>query len=98
MVDTNFYITRMQVYNLFGKENIDWELRQDVNILGGINGSGKSTLLKCGYSLLHNGFLDAEQTEMAEGIENHTHGLSQIQNNGGHIFSYIPLIILMTLV
>ncbi|MCE8622372.1 AAA family ATPase [Bacteroides fragilis] len=69
MVDTNFYITRMQVYNLFGKENIDWELRQDVNILGGINGSGKSTLLKCGYSLLHNGFLDAEQTEMAEGIE-----------------------------
>jgi hypothetical protein len=26
-------------------------------------------LLKYGYSLLHNGFLDAEQTEMAEGIE-----------------------------
>ena len=59
----------MQVYNLFGKENIDQKPRQDVNILGGINDSGKSTLLKYEYSLLHNGFLDAEQTEMAEGIE-----------------------------
>ena len=69
MVDTNFYITRMQVYNLLGKENIDWKPRQKVKILGGIDDSGKSTLLKYGYSLLHNGFLDAEQTEMAEGIE-----------------------------
>ena len=35
---------------------------------------------------------------MAEGVENHSHGLSQIQNNGSHVFSYIPLIILMALV
>ena len=35
---------------------------------------------------------------MTERIKYHSHCLGQVQNNGSHVFSYIPFIILMALV
>ncbi len=39
------YIQRIEINALWGRKNIIWDLRPDVNILSGINGIGKSTIL-----------------------------------------------------
>ena len=39
------YIKRIEIHALWGRKNIEWNLRPDVNILSGINGIGKSTIL-----------------------------------------------------
>ncbi len=39
------YIKRIEIDKLWGRFNITWDLRPDVNILSGINGVGKTTIL-----------------------------------------------------
>lgn len=39
------YIKHIEIKRLWGRKNISWDLRPDVNILSGINGIGKSTIL-----------------------------------------------------
>ena len=39
------YIKRIDIKGLWGRKNISWNLRPDVNILSGVNGIGKSTIL-----------------------------------------------------
>lgn len=39
------YIRRIEIKSLWGRKNISWDLRPDVNILSGVNGIGKSTIL-----------------------------------------------------
>ncbi|MFV0546356.1 MAG: AAA family ATPase [Bacteroides sp.] len=39
------YIRRIEISGLWGKYDINWDLRADVNILSGINGVGKTTIL-----------------------------------------------------
>lgn len=39
------YIKRIEIDGLWGRYNIVWDLRPDVNILSGINGVGKTTIL-----------------------------------------------------
>lgn len=39
------YIKRIEIDGLWGRFDIAWELRPDVNILSGINGVGKTTIL-----------------------------------------------------
>ena len=39
------YIRRIEIKGLWGRFNIQWDLRPDVNILSGINGVGKTTIL-----------------------------------------------------
>lgn len=39
------YIKRIEIDGLWGKVNIAWNLRPDVNVLSGINGIGKSTII-----------------------------------------------------
>lgn len=51
------YIKRIEINGLWGRFNIAWELRPDVNILSGINGVGKTTILNhsVGYLEQHSG-------------------------------------------
>jgi predicted ATPase len=37
------HLKRIQIKNLWGEVDIDWQLNSHVNILIGINGSGKAT-------------------------------------------------------
>ena len=39
------YIRRIEIHGLWGRFNISWDLRPDVNILSGINGVGKLSLI-----------------------------------------------------
>lgn len=55
---TVFYIESINIPRLFGNQNIYWNLRKDVNILGGLNGSGKSTILKGCFELISKGKLE----------------------------------------
>lgn len=39
------YIKRIDIKRMWGRKDISWNLRPDVNILSGVNGIGKSTIL-----------------------------------------------------
>ena len=47
------YIKRIEIKGLWGRKNISWDLRPDVNILSGANGIGKSTILNNSVNLLN---------------------------------------------
>ncbi|MCD7898497.1 MAG: ATP-binding protein [Bacteroides sp.] len=48
------YIRRIEINKLWGRLNIAWDLRPDVNILSGINGVGKTTILNRSVYYLDN--------------------------------------------
>ena len=52
----SFKIAKISIKKLFGYKNIEWNLREDINILSGINGTGKSTILKIIGGLLQGEF------------------------------------------
>ncbi|MGL5272022.1 MAG: AAA family ATPase [Phocaeicola sp.] len=59
------YITSIEIKGLWGRKNISWKLRPDVNILSGINGIGKSTIMNQSVKmlrLLESGSLDNGQS------------------------------------
>ena len=43
------FIKRIVIKGLWGRKDIAWDLRKDVNILSGVNGIGKSVLEKVQY-------------------------------------------------
>lgn len=47
------YISKVEIKNLWGRYDFEWNLDPEVNILSGINGSGKSTVLDCIINLVH---------------------------------------------
>lgn len=69
MASNEFYISNIKIKKLFGYCDIDWNLKPDVNILGGINGSGKTTILRCIYSILSKGELPKKLAETVSYIE-----------------------------
>lgn len=63
------YISRIEIHNLWGRYNISWELRPDVNILSGINGVGKTTILNRSVNYLKGLELSGEMKhEMRDGV------------------------------
>ena len=46
------YIKRIEIKGLWGRKNISWDLKSDVNILSGVNGGGKSTILNKSVNML----------------------------------------------
>ena len=46
------YIRRIEIKGLWGRFDIAWDLRPDVNILSGINGVGKTTILNSSVNYL----------------------------------------------
>lgn len=54
------YITRIEVRGLFGRQDLEWDLLPDVNILSGRNGSGKTTLMRALAQLLAGGGLSPQ--------------------------------------
>lgn len=41
------YLQKVEIYGLWGRYDLVWDLHPDVNVLAGINGSGKTTVLDC---------------------------------------------------
>ncbi len=64
------YIRRIEIENLWGRFNINWDLRPDVNILSGINGVGKSTILNRSVGYLEDLSLSGGQIKngMRDGV------------------------------
>lgn len=61
------YIRRIEINGLWGRFNIAWDLRSDVNILSGINGVGKTTILNRSVRYLEE--LSGEvKNEVIEGV------------------------------
>lgn len=62
------YIKRIEIRGLWGRKNISWDLRPDVNILSGVNGIGKSTIVNKSVNMLDilNG--GALSNDMAPGV------------------------------
>ncbi len=54
------HISKVEIFGLWNRFDLEWNLNDDVNVLSGINGVGKSTILGCMYSLLKEGKLSRE--------------------------------------
>lgn len=65
MSDKGYYISCIEIPELFGNRHFCWSLNDKVNILGGINGSGKSTILKLCYQVLSTGVVDKSIAALA---------------------------------
>lgn len=62
------YIRRIEIDGLWGRFNIAWDLRPDVNILSGINGVGKTTILNRSVN-----YLEELSGAMKNGIKQGVH-------------------------
>lgn len=54
------YITRIEIFGLWGRSDLVWNLLPDVNILSGLNGSGKTTMIRAMVQLFRTGKLSPE--------------------------------------
>lgn len=62
------YIRRIEIDGLWGRFNVAWDLRPDVNILSGINGVGKTTILNRSVR-----YLEELSGEMKNGVKEGVH-------------------------
>ena len=61
------YIKRIEIRGIWGRKNISWDLRADVNILSGVNGIGKSTILNNSVKSLN----QLDDQELMNGLRTH---------------------------
>lgn len=61
------YIKRIEIRGIWGRKNIAWDLRADVNVLSGVNGIGKSTILNKSVKSLN----ELDDNELINGIQAH---------------------------
>lgn len=62
------YIKHIEIHGLWGRYDIAWDLRPDVNILSGINGVGKTTILNRSVN-----YLEQHSGELKKGAEAGVH-------------------------
>jgi ABC-type cobalamin/Fe3+-siderophores transport system ATPase subunit len=62
------YIAKVEIKNLWGRYDIEWNLDPSVNVLSGINGSGKSTVLRCLITMMGFNIIDIDRDEKIESI------------------------------
>lgn len=62
------HIEKVEIINLWNKQNIEWHLNKDVNILAGINGSGKTTVLDLIAGTLYAEFRQ-KTSELADSVK-----------------------------
>ena len=63
------YLTKVEIWGLWGRYDIVWDLNSDVNVLAGINGSGKSTILDCICGLIVRGRIADYQLGMIDKVK-----------------------------
>jgi predicted ATPase len=68
MAEKADYITRIEVRKLWGRQDLEWNLLPDVNILSGRNGSGKTTLIRALAQLVRTGGLTEGMQRRMEGM------------------------------
>ena len=61
------YIKRIEIRGIWGRKNIAWDLRADVNVLSGVNGIGKSTILNNSVKSLNK----PDNNELTNGMQAH---------------------------
>ncbi|MBM6863871.1 ATP-binding protein [Bacteroides caecigallinarum] len=59
------FIKRIVIKGLWGRKDIAWDLRKDVNILSGVNGIGKSSILNSSVRRLN----ESNEMELKNGIK-----------------------------
>ena len=59
------FIKRIVIKGLWGRKDITWDLRKDVNILSGVNGIGKSSILNSSVRRLN----ENNEVELTNGIK-----------------------------
>ena len=59
------FIKRIVIKGLWGRKDIAWDLRKDVNILSGVNGIGKSSILNSSVRRLN----ENNEVELTNGIK-----------------------------
>ena len=59
------FIKRIVIKGLWGRKDIAWDLRKDVNILSGVNGIGKSSILNSSVGRLN----ENNEVELTNGIK-----------------------------
>jgi len=62
------YLKKIEIKNLWGKYDIEWNLNEDINILAGINGSGKTTILDLIAGTLY-GYFDKSREGIADSVK-----------------------------
>lgn len=72
-------IEKVEIKNLFGHKNIEWNLNEDINILSGINGVGKSSILDCIALLCTLGNYPKEYKHLVEEITIHFKGKYELK-------------------
>lgn len=92
MADDTFYISSISVTNIFGCKDVNWQLFEDVNILGGINGSGKSTIISAVHRLMTTGFMGERQANLIDKVVlNFTNGATLTwEKQKATLKTYVP--------
>ncbi len=67
-VPVHNYITRIELFGLWGKFDLRWDLSPRVNVLSGLNGSGKSTTLHALARLLRGKSLSPEELQRVRSV------------------------------
>ena len=79
------YISKVEIKNLWGRYDFEWNLDPEVNILSGINGSGKSTVLECIFYTIATSIISERLSRIVDSIIITLNNQDIYQNNDRNI-------------